>query len=253
MKNFSLTVLGAGTMVPTKKTGPAGFLIEVGSKKILLDAGHGVIRKLVDLGFDLQNIDYVFVSHFHTDHFGDAFSFIHTRWVDDTYKNNIHKKLTFFGPEGIKEKFKLWRKIYWVEPEEHYPVEFLEGPRKINLGKIRLEIFPVQHVKWYPSVAIIIKFEGKKLVYTGDIGSDHDFNKLAKLVKDADLLITEASYEKPTPNHYSVEQIRQLSAKSNVEKVLVVHVRPQHQKRVKKICQEEKRFVLGEDSLKLKI
>jgi ribonuclease BN (tRNA processing enzyme) len=253
MGNFSLTVLGAGTMVPTKERGPAGFLIKVSGKKFLVDAGHGVIRRMVDFGLNLQDIDYIFISHFHTDHFGDAFNLIHTRWVDDTYKGNAHKKLIFFCPKGTKERFKLWRKIYWVEPGEQYPLEFLEGPRKIKLDKIQLEIFPVNHVKWFSSVGIVIKFDGKKIVYTGDMGSSHDFNQLVKIVKKANLLITEASYENPTPNHYTVEQIKKLSNKSKVSKVLVVHVRPQHEERVREVCKKEQRFIFGKDGLKIEI
>lgn len=253
MNNFKITVLGAGTMGPSKDYNPAGFLVEVGDKILLLDAGHGIIRRLTDYSFNIQDIDYLFTSHFHTDHFGDAFNLIHTRWVDDVYKRIDHKGLTFIGPAETESRFKLWRQVCWVEPDEYYPVKFWEGPRKFKVGKASIEIFPVKHVKWFASVGIVIKYNDKKLVYTGDIGSDNEIEDLIKIVSGADLLITEASYETPTPNHYTVSQVNELAEKGNVKKVLVVHIRPQHLDSVKEVCRKENKFVLGKDGLQLSI
>jgi len=253
MNNFELIVLGSGAMVPSKDKNPAGFLVKTAGKSILLDAGHGTIRRLTDLDTNIQNIDYVFISHFHTDHFGDAFNLVHSRWVDDIYSHNKHKKLIFWCPHGTKSRFKLWRKIFWKEPDEKYPVEFREGSQQFKIKDIQIELFPVKHVKWFSSLGVIMKYKGKKLVYTGDIGSGHSFSNLVKITKDADLLITEASYEIKTPNHYTVNQIKELTNKANIKKVLVVHIRPQYEKRVKKICQKEPKFIFGKDKSRIKI
>lgn len=253
MSNIKLTILGAGVMVPTKSANPAGFLIEADNKKILLDCGHGTIRHLIDYGFDIKEIENVFISHFHTDHFGDAFNLVHTRWVNDAYKGKGFGKITYIGPESIEKRFKKWRTIFWPEPQEYYNINFLEGPRKFKIGKIQIETFPVHHVKWFKSIGIIIKYNDKKLVYTGDIGSRHDYNDLVKRCSGADLLITEASYEEPTPNHFSIPQIKELAKRDDIKKVLVVHYRPQHAKHVKNICAKEPKFIFGIDKLKIEI
>ena len=251
--SFKLTVLGSGTMVPTKDRGPAGFFVEADGQNFLLDAGHGTVRQLVGLGWDFQTIKAVFISHFHTDHFADAFPLVHTRFVDDLYRAKDHQKLVFVGPQGIKKRFSQWRRIFWLEPSESYPVEFLEGSQRVRFGQVELETFPVRHVDWFPSVGLVMKFNGKKLVYTGDIGSKHDFQSLVKVVAGADLLITEASYEIPTQTHYSIGQIKELAVEGKVKKVLVVHVRPQQVDQVEKFCSSGKTFVLGHDGLKIKI
>jgi ribonuclease BN (tRNA processing enzyme) len=228
-------------------------LLEADKKHILFDAGHGTIRRLTDYGYNIQDIDLLFVSHFHTDHFGDVFNLIHSRWVDDIYNRRKHKGFVVIGPEGIKKRFKLWRKIFWVEPEEHYPVNFFEGVRKKKISNIRLEVFPVKHVKWFKSVGIIIKYKNKKIVYTGDIGSDHDFKKIISVCRDADLLITEASYKEPTPNHYTIKQVKSLADEAKVKKVLVTHIRPQHLDLIKEACRKNYKFILGIDGKKIKI
>lgn len=240
-------------MVATKDKNPAGFLLEVGGKIILLDAGHGTIRRLTDYGFNIQDIDIIFISHFHTDHFGDAFNLVHSRFVDDTYQNKEHKELTFWAPKGIKKRFKLWRKIYWLEPKEHYPIKFIEGARNIELDDARIEFFPVCHVRWFPSLGFSINFQGKKLVYTGDIGSCHKFEDLIQTVKNADYLITEASYDQPTPNHFSISQVEDLAEKANVDKILVVHTRPHHTQNVEAVCKRNNKFIFAQDGMKIEL
>lgn len=251
MNKFSITVLGAGVMVPTKERNPAGFLVEVGDKKILLDAGHGIVRRLVDFGFDLQAIDFVFASHFHADHFSDVFPLMHARCVDDNYNNRGHKELLILGPKSAGARFKLWRKIFWPEPNELYPLKFKEGSTRLLIGQARITTFPINHVPWFGSLGIIIKFAGKKLVYTGDVGSKQNFNQLIKATQNADLLIIEAGADKPSSTHYSPEQIKALTKAANVKKVLITHVHPQQIKTVQKFCRGDKKFVLGKDGQKL--
>lgn len=252
MNKITLTVLGSGTMAITKKRNASGFFLEADGRKVLIDAGLGTVRRMADFGIDYMDIDYVFISHFHTGHFGDAFNLVHSRWVNDNYSGKSNKKLIYLCPEGTEERFKLWRKVCWIEPNESYPVDFLEGERKIKIGNIDVETFPVYHVQWFQSVGFVIRYGRKKIVYTGDIGSKHDFNELLKIVSGADLLITEASYEKPTPNHYTIEQVKRLVAEAKVKKVLVVHVRPQHENTVTRFVKKEKNFILAEDGMKIR-
>ncbi|MCX6791115.1 MAG: hypothetical protein NTV62_02910 [Candidatus Gribaldobacteria bacterium] len=54
MSQFNLTVLGCGAAIPTKETNPAGFLVQAGDQKILLDAGFGILRRMTDFGFDFE-------------------------------------------------------------------------------------------------------------------------------------------------------------------------------------------------------
>lgn len=252
---FCLTILGSGVMVPTKERSAASFLLEVGNKKILLDLGIGAIRRMTDLGFKINDIDLVFLSHFHTDHANDAFSLIHALWVNDAYEDHPrdHKELLFLGPKGTKDRFRLWRQIFWPEPEEYYPVTFLEGPREYNFDNIKLELFEIRHVPWFQSVGIKITYQNKILVYTGDVGSNQDPKILIDKIKNCDLLITEASNNKPTPTHFSFEQIAMLNKEAHVKRTLIVHVRPQQIDFVKEKIKNNNLFILGEDGQKIEL
>lgn len=248
-----ITILGSGTMMPTKERNPSGFLFELGKTKILLDCGHGVIRRMVDYGIDPQTIDAVFISHFHTDHFGDAFNLVHARWVDDIYHKRKQRKLTFLGPQELEKKYKLWRKIYWLEPEESYPLKFKEGPQKLKIDDLTIETFEVQHVPWFQSVGIKIEWSGKKIVYPGDIGSSHDFNDLIWQTQNANLLIIEAGYEKPTPNHFTLKQVEETTKKANIQKILIVHIRPDLAERLQDLVSKEPNFQLAKDGQVIEI
>ena len=129
----------------------------------------------------------------------------------------------------------------------------LEGKQNITLGKVKIAAFPTKHVRWQKSVGIIIKYNRKKLVYTGDIGSRQRLEELVKVCQGADLLITEASYKEKTLNHYTIEQVKELVQKAKVKKVLVVHMKPQYLKIAKRVCQKDPKFILGKDGQILKI
>ncbi|MFA6250083.1 MAG: ribonuclease Z, partial [Candidatus Shapirobacteria bacterium] len=178
---MKLTILGSGTSAMTKNRNPAGFVVESGGEIILLDAGFGVIRKLVDLGFDYQKIDLMGITHFHADHFGDAFNLIFARYVDDSYHQVLKPKgLNVMGPRGMEERLKKWREIYWPEESESYPVKFIEGESKLLVGEIMVETIKVIHVDHFESVAFRLTENGKTLVYTGDIGSRNRMDDLVK-------------------------------------------------------------------------
>ncbi|OHA47028.1 MAG: hypothetical protein A3A80_01210 [Candidatus Terrybacteria bacterium RIFCSPLOWO2_01_FULL_44_24] len=252
---MKLTVLGSGTMMLKKDKFPSSFLLEEGDIKLLLDCGFGAIARLSEMDMDLRQINAVFISHFHADHFGDAFNLVHARFVADLYENKPHSKLIFICPETTKDRFMKWREVYWPEPKEDYPLEFKEGSLEMDLGQLHIETFPVSHVPWFKSVGIRVSFKDKLLVYTGDIGSSHDFEDLVKRTQNADLLMIEAAAQKPTPNHFTLEQIQELTERAAVKKALIVHTRPQKewQERIRNFIKDKPTLILAEDKMTFEI
>lgn len=185
---------------------------------MLIDCGHTTVSSLIKCGINLHDIDAVFISHFHTDHFNDLLPLVHARFVDDKRKGRKHKKLIIFGPKTLPQRWQTLRKIMWPEPKEHYPLQFITGARTQHFHDLNLNIFKVRHVEWFPSLGIKITGQGKTLIYTGDIGSSHSFQKLKQTVSGANLLIIEGGVLKPQPNHYSVQQIIELTQTADIKK-----------------------------------
>jgi len=253
MKKFQLTIIGSGTMVPTKNRHPSCYFLEAGQKKLLLDLGHTSISRLIDQGIDLQSIDILFVSHFHTDHFADVLPFIHSRWVDDIHHQRKHKPLTIIGPESIKERWRKLREVFWVEPKEHYPLKFIEGVQKTKLDNITIELFEVPHVQWYQSLGIKINFQNKSFVYTGDIGGSLDIQGFKKIIQDIDLLLVEAGYIQPTPNHLTIDQIIKLVDSAKVPKVIATHLRDANLPILKEKIKDCDNIILAKDLMRIRI
>ncbi|MFA4930922.1 MAG: MBL fold metallo-hydrolase [Patescibacteria group bacterium] len=250
---MKLTILGSGVMSPTIERNPSGFLLEIGQKKILLDCGFGTIRRLTDYGYNIGDIDYIFLSHHHIDHAGDAFNFIQARFVQEMLFNKPPRPLSFIAPPGTGGKFHQWRQLFWLEPNEDPQVKFIEAGQEIKIGEIRLDPFPTVHVPWLKSQGIIIRYQRKKLVYTGDLGSHHNLNNLIDISRRADLFITEAGGAKKSSNHLTFKQAYTVAKVARVKKFLVTHVHPRKLDLVAKKCAAEANFILAKDSQILKI
>jgi len=248
---MKVTVLGSGVMIPTKERNPAGFLIEVEDKKILLDCGHGVIRRLIDYGFKLSEIDMVFISHFHTDHFSDFCPLIHARWVEDAYLEKDNRSILAIGPNGLEKQFQNWRSIFWREPEEKHPIKFKEGIFSFEELGLKVETFPVNHVRWFESIGIKLSCNGKTIVYPGDLGPEQPL--FYDKVENADLLIIEGGYSKPYPNHLSFKQIEELVRRQSIKQSLIVHIRPQFVTEIEELVKNNSNIILGIDGLRLEI
>jgi ribonuclease Z len=89
--------LGTGT-----PTNPDRFqsavLVEVGSSKLLFDAGRGTVHQIYQAGIDIKCINPVFITHHHFDHINDLFDVI----ISSAMRGRDHD-LEIYGPLGTKQ------------------------------------------------------------------------------------------------------------------------------------------------------
>src|SRR5215813_4555264 len=104
---MELVVLGSGTSIPHRRRCSPGFWLETGTQKVLLDFGPDVPHRMEAEQLAWPELDAIWVSHFHLDHFGGLPSFLFTlRWAPQTASRL--KSLRIFGPPGLN---KLLRSI----------------------------------------------------------------------------------------------------------------------------------------------
>ena len=60
---------------------PTSILLQLGGKTILVDAGLGVTRGICDQGVALTDIDMIFITHMHSDHYLELGPIFHTEWT----------------------------------------------------------------------------------------------------------------------------------------------------------------------------
>ena len=90
-----LTLLGTGCpSVHPERYGPSN-LIPNNNTKILIDCGSGVTQRLVQSGFNGAEIDYLLLTHLHSDHVVDFYQLIISSWHQ--YRK---KSWNIIGPLG---------------------------------------------------------------------------------------------------------------------------------------------------------
>ena len=220
MVEFEVTVLGKYSPFPPKDGACSGYLVKGGSDYLLLDVGNGVLSRLQRY-IDITDLKGVLLSHHHPDHKADIHSLRHA-WSINMRKGNINTPLKIYMPD-----------------EPRYEVKQLENYKNI-FSVIRLQAgldypFDPFLIEWLETnhpmkcAAFAIKYNGKKIVYTGD-GSLSPRSELFKLCENADLLLCESSLmeeDKGTvPGHMSTKDAANLAKKAGVKKLILTHFWP---------------------------
>src|SRR5438094_3963161 len=105
---MDLEVFFAGTAgsVPTARRGMPAVLVRRGGDRLLFDCGEGTQRQLVR-STGLPELDDVFVTHFHADHWLGLPGMLKTFDLRDR-----DRPLTVRGPRGLRELMKMMRVVY---------------------------------------------------------------------------------------------------------------------------------------------
>jgi ribonuclease BN (tRNA processing enzyme) len=75
---------------------PTSILLRIAGKTILVDAGLGVTRGICDQGVALTQIDMIFVTHLHSDHYLELGPLFHTAWTA-----GLNRPIPVIGPKGL--------------------------------------------------------------------------------------------------------------------------------------------------------
>src|SRR6185436_10388679 len=99
---MKLVVLGSGTSIPHARRAASGYWLETDGGKILLDISADVPHRLAEEELDWPDLDAIWISHFHLDHFGGLAPFLFgTRAAPQTQQR--HKQLRIFGGRGLRK------------------------------------------------------------------------------------------------------------------------------------------------------
>lgn len=257
---MEIIVLGSGKMNITKNRSASAYLLKIKNEYLLLDCGHGTFRRLVDLNFNPFKINYLFISHSHTDHIADLMPLIHTQWIEGR-----NKPLYLIGPKNIKETFKKLKKVMWPEPQEkpNFLKFFPAENSFFNFKSLILKTLPIQHTPLlsydkFPGLIIKIISDRKSLVYSGDWHSKAINKKLINFIKNADLLIAETSksLKKVNGGHLNPREVGELADKAKVKKLILTHLSEKDNfKKISSDCKKmyQGKIIVAKDLMRIKI
>ena len=138
---MDLSVFFAGTAgsVPTPRRGLPAILLRAGGERILLDCGEGTQHQLLRSA-GLPDIDAIFITHTHLDHWLGLPGMIKTFDMRDR-----ERLLEVFGPPGFTALFE--KVVRPIIGRSKYPLEVsdLEPHEEIGFDGFVIQGFPVKH------------------------------------------------------------------------------------------------------------
>lgn len=224
---MKITILGSGTSVFSIERASSSVLVQTKSLNLLLDAGTGCTRRLLEKGFDISCLNGIFLSHFHPDHSSELVPVLFSLKYGNKYVSD--EKFLLLGGPGINNFYKKLKNVYghWIDLEGRLEiVEFdKNNDEKFEFNDIKMETFPVNHRP--ESVAVKITSEkGKVFVYSGDMDITPGFENF---IKKSDLLVIESAM----PDHLKAEGhltpslAAAIALEGDVGKLVLTHFYPE--------------------------
>jgi ribonuclease Z len=136
--DMSLFFAGTGGSMPSARRGLPAVLVRRGGDSLLFDCGEGTQRQLIR-SVGLADIDSVFVTHFHADHWLGLPGMLKSFALRER-----EQPLSVYGPPGLKELMSQVRFVYGRVPFELSFVELAPGEAAVREG-YRIAAIPVRH------------------------------------------------------------------------------------------------------------
>jgi ribonuclease Z len=136
--DLSVVFLGTGGSVPSARRATACVLIRSGGARILVDAGEGAQRQMIN-STGLIQVDDVYITHFHADHYLGLPGLLKTYDLMER-----RKPLRVIGPLGLIGLFDALRRIFGKLRYEVELIELEPGEAVAREG-FEMRAFEVEH------------------------------------------------------------------------------------------------------------
>lgn len=218
---MNLRMIGTGAIGAKERS--ACCLID---GKILIDCGNGNIKTIMQLGIDLGDIETIFITHLHADHFFDLPFFVLTRSFISESK---HAKI--FCPKDTEKIVAHLCNDYMAdvpnpfnEWKEKGNIEFIEFDNLDNLEFLKdyfVTSYSVEHGDLENAYGYIIRNNENLIGFSGD--SIYCSN-IDKIVEKSNIAVLDMSFPKRNWMHMGVDDMEIICNKFKNKKIVATHM-----------------------------
>ena len=191
-------VCGSGSpLADAERAGPC-LAVLAGKDAFVFDSGSGSVRKLLRMGFPVEKLRAVFLTHLHSDHLDGLGELLLQAWVG----GSRNTPLPVYGPAGVEPVIAGFREVYVLD--SGYRVAH-HGPKVVNpsgfggaaqvipvpVGNpatatvweadgVRITVIKVAHPPIQPAYGYRIDYNGRSIAISGDTIYSPDFVASAK-------------------------------------------------------------------------
>lgn len=203
---MKVTYLGTASGIATKTRNQNAILLESAGRHLLLDGGEPLSIPLIRRDIERDSVDGMIISHMHSDHCGALPQLLTTFHIQGKHTPFV----VCMPAEGVEPMTDFLRALYLAPPILRYPLELRPIPEKgeTKIGDFRLRFLRNNHLKGPAaqmkatsprnrgeSYSTVLFCEGKRIIYSGDVGSCLDLLPLFDC--PVDLLMCEMAHFAP--------------------------------------------------------
>ena len=242
---LAVILLGTGFPRPDGIHAGPSTAIVAGDQWFVVDAGRGVTMRVASADLKYENLQAVFLTHFHSDHTAGLPDLFDTSWQF----GRKTRPLELYGPPGVSRLAHAILEFF--RDDIHYRRDLLEkhpaAGATINTHNVRegvvydrdgvrVTAFEVDHRPVEPAFGYRFDCGGQSIVVSGDTRPTPN---LVKFAKGADVLVLEAYLPEhflkvDTPEvaarlmhyHTSAEEAGQIAAEAGVKTLVLTHLIP---------------------------
>ena len=186
-------VCGSGSpLADADRAGPC-LAVLAGNDAFVFDSGSGSVRKLLRMGFPVEKLRAVFLTHLHSDHLDGLGELLLQAWVG----GSRNTPLPVYGPAGVERVVAGFREAYALDsgyrvahhgPKIVDPAGFggaaqiiavpTANPAKATVWEadgVRITVIKVAHPPIQPAYGYRIDYKGRSVAISGDTVYSPDF------------------------------------------------------------------------------
>jgi ribonuclease BN (tRNA processing enzyme) len=205
LKNASgtkLVILGTGAgpnpTIPGRTRHMTAHVMVSNASAYVLDCGLGVTNQFARTGIPFTAVRSIFITHHHPDHNIEYGPLLLIGWVQ-----GLPPSVRAFGPAPLQQMTDDFLRAYkatidfWVEDLKVRPlvapdVKEVSAPGPVMQDEnVKVAAAIVQHPPLRPALAYRFDFQDRSIAFSGDTAP---VDAVARLAKDADVLVHEAMY-----------------------------------------------------------